>query len=750
MSQSEKPTKLRLLLLTFAVTIFTSASLLFVVQPMVGKMILPHLGGSPSVWTTCMLFFQTTLVAGYLYAHVIAQKMSPRWQIGVHFALIAAAVVTSLPFDIPEQFLQSQSSPALWLLFALLIAIGLPLLVVSSSAPLFQHWFAFTDHPDADDPYYLYAASNVGSMLALFGYPFFVERTFGLDVQSNLWAWGFGLLALLAAGCSAFVFNHQTEAPAKDTDDAEPEATPATSGELPYEGRAGREEDEVTWKRRGWWLLITFIPSSLMLGVTQYLTTDIASAPFLWVLPLGLYLLTFIIVFARLDIYLWLYRVAIPFFALLVLGATYAEFFSITVTVAIHLWMFFLFAIYFHGMLAKDRPSTDHLTEFYIWMSVGGALGGLFNALVAPALFDWMLEYYLILAVGIAVIRPRRADDGHASVLADWGAAIALAFTIGFYFWSVALLIFDTPGTMFGTLVVIGVAVGMSVKFPALQNVGLAVILLVGFANYEHIDTAMTYERSFFANYTVYKDRVEDHKVRVFSHGTTQHGMQAREERLQQVPLGYHHPRGPMGDVLHTIPHERIAIAGLGVGAMGAYAQKGKEVVFFEIDPVVEKMARKYFTYLEECGDRCEVRIGDARKLLEEAEPHSFDVIMMDAYNSDSVPTHLLTREALKLYLSRLTEDGVVVFHVSNRYLNVESVVGALVEDMNLPARTKSFTPSEREAEALAYASTYVVVAREESDLREIAHSSEWDDPEAADVVWTDNFSNIISVFKWN
>ncbi len=715
----------RLALGVFAVTIFTSASLLFVVQPMVGKMILPHLGGSPSVWTTCMLFFQSMLVVGYLYAHVIAQKLPPPWQIGLHFTLVALAVALCLPFDLPTQLLQSQSSPALWLLAALAIAIGPPLLIVSSSAPLFQHWFAFTDHPDADDPYYLYAASNVGSLLALFAYPFVVERSFTVDTQTTLWAGGFGLLVLLTVGCSLFVYD---------------------AGDAPV-GTTDREAEPLSWKRRGWWLLITFIPSSLMLGVTQYLTTDIASVPLLWVLPLGFYLLSFIVVFARMKLYLWLYRTLIPFVTLLVLAATFVEFFTITITVFLHLWMFFLFAMYFHGSLAEDRPHAEHLTEFYIWMSVGGALGGLFNSLLAPALFDWMLEYYLVLALGIACIWPIRTRSDADSPMVDWAAGLALAACIGTYLWSVRLLSFDAPSTALGIGVLVIVVVGTVAKFPRVQNVALGMLLLIGFASYEHVQTATTYERSFFASYTVYTDRIEGNEVKVFSHGTTQHGIQATAEHRQNAPVGYYHPAGPIGDVFEQLPHEKVAVAGLGAGGLAPYHGTGAEFVFFEIDPVVEQIAREDFTYLDHCGEACRVEIGDARKLLEQKEPQSYDLLFMDAYNSDSVPTHLLTVEAVELYLSRIKQDGVIAFHVSNRYLNIEGIVGALAEKMGLAARTKSYTPSANSSD-LAYQSNYTLVARKKEHLRKLADAPGWEEPRVADVVWTDNFTNIVSALK--
>jgi SAM-dependent methyltransferase len=725
------PTWRRLAGGTFALTIFVSASLLFVVQPMVGKMILPHLGGSSSVWTTCMLFFQLMLVVGYVYAHLLAQQLEPERQVLLHLGLVLAAIATSLPFALSDQLLSARSAPALWLLVALLASVGLPLFVVSSSAPLFQHWFSATDHPDADDPYYLYAASNVGSMIALFGYPFAVERTFDLDTQSRLWAWGFGGLAALTVGCGALVWRSETDAETT-------EAAEAVGG--------------VDWSRRGWWVLITFIPSSLMLGVTDYLTTDIASVPLLWVFPLGIYLFSFILVFSRLPLNLSLYRGAIPVVTLLTLAGTFSGFLSMIGIVGAQLWMFYIQTVYFHGLLAEDRPPPEHLTEYYIWMSVGGAAGGLFNALLAPMLFDWTIEYYLILALGVALIPPLYGgDEGEGSKLLGWGMGVALAASVGTYLWSVyPIMEFDQVSSALGGLVLVAVIVGMGMVFPRGRNVGLALILLLGFGIYEGVSVDSHYERSFYASYSIYDDRIAGEEVRVFSHGTTQHGLQVVEGPLREQAAGYHHPAGPIGDVFAAYRPERVAVAGLGAGALAAYADPGDQFVFYEIDPVVEDIAREHFTYLEQCGEFCEVKIGDARKLLERAEPDTFEVIVMDAYNSDSVPTHLLTREAMKLYLSKLKEDGVVVMHVSNRYLDIEGVVGALVEDLGLASCTRSYSPTtDRNDESLAYASTYTIVARDSSDLDPLREQGQCSETNDAGVVWTDRFSNVASVFEW-
>jgi SAM-dependent methyltransferase len=731
--------------LAFALTIFVSATLLFVVQPMVGKMILPHMGGSSSVWTTCMLFFQAMLVLGYGYAHVLAQKLTPRRQVWLHLALLVLALVVSLPFSLDAQLLESSFGPLATLLGALFVTIGLPLFVVSSSAPLFQHWFGFTGHPDADDPYYLYAASNAGSMLALFAYPFVIERLLTVETQAHVWAWGFGGLALLAASCGFLVqgarrADAHTHHVASDT-----------------------SPKSLTWKRRGWWLLITFIPSSLMLGVTHYLTTDLASVPLFWVLPLGLYLLSFILVFGRVPFFDRALRFSLPPATLLLMGATVTKALPMLALVVCHLLLFFGFAMFFHGQLAQDRPHTEHLTEFYMWMSVGGAAGGLFNALLAPALFDWSVEYFLVLALAIALMRPfgiaasDQAEEhgeprfvSHRERALRIGSAILLVFAVADWVFAVDMFFVDSFSTLFGFALVASTFVGFSIKFPMTRYVWVALVLLIGAAMDEDVESTVAVERSFYSDYRVYERTVNDHRIRVLSMGTTQHGLQDIDPGHEYRPVGYYHPAGPVGDIYGSVPHEEVAVAGLGSGALAPYTELGTRFTFYEIDPVVEEIAREHFTFLERCGDRCEVKIGDARKLLEEESPGKFDLLFMDAYSSDSVPTHLLTREAVQLYMSRVKEDGVVVCHVSNRYLDVESVVGAIADDLGLATRTQAYRPQGVKEEALAYTAVYTVLARDEEDLGAMADDEYWRETDRADVVWTDDFTNVVSVMYWD
>lgn len=719
----------RVMLAITALTVFVSASLLFVVQPMVGKMILPHLGGSSSVWTTCMLFFQTVLLLGYIYAHGVAQSMRLERQVAVHLGIMLVAAVASLPLAVPEAWLQVEGSPAGWLLVALTIGIGLPLFVVSSSAPLFQHWFSKTDHPDADDPYHLYAASNVGSMIALLAYPFVIEPSVGLSFQSIGWSVGFVSLIAMTGATGALVLRRKS---------VDASGTAETA----------KQVEPLEWKRRGLWVLWAFIPSSLMLGVTQFLTTDIASVPLLWVLPLALYLLSFILVFSRWEIRVGgPMRTALPLVILFVLDFSVSDA-SMGLIVVAQLVLFGLLATHYHGELAEDRPVAEHLTEYFIWMSVGGAAGGLFNSLVAPAVFDRPMEYMVVLALAAGFMYPNR-ERIEDELLPSWPVPVLLVPVGLLFLWMIHYLSLGywVPMAVSVVTVLAGLAIGL--RWPRWENVAVAAVILLGMTSLQHTPGVVEYERSFFASYTVFAREEHGRTFVKFSHGTTSHGVQSRETELEETPLAYHHPSGPVGDVVDAIPHEKVGVLGLGAGAMAAYAEPGTDFTFYEIDPRVEAIAREHFSYLDQCGKRCTVEIGDGRKLLERTPPDTYDILFLDAYNSDSVPTHLMTREALELYLSRVDEDGVLVFNVSNRYLDIEGLVGALAEDKGLVARTRFHYPRRNLRNKNVYTSVYTVVARDEEDLRNLAENPGWKPTKNNGVVWTDSYSDVVSILDW-
>ncbi len=734
----------------YTLTVFVSAFLLFVVQPLAGEMILPLLGGSSAVWTTVMLFFQIMLLVGYIYAHGIAQNFSLSVQVGLHLAIVLFAIFF-LPVSVPASVLNTEAWPALYLIAALLIGIGPPTFVVSSSAPLLQHWFGGLRHPDADDPYYLYAASNAGSLLALLSYPFVIERLWTLEIQSIGWTIGFLLLTLLVGGCGWVVFRYRRE---------------------PKRRNHSRSGDSLPLTRRAWWVLITFIPSSLMLGVTHYLTMDLASVPLLWVIPLALYLLSYILVFARLEHPLWLYRYVLPPALFITFAVSFDEQLSLVPLVVLHLVVFFFIALYFHGRLARDRPSVEHLTGYYICMALGGSLGGVFNALIAPRIFDRLVEYFLVMALAaIFMIRTpgERASDPwykrYAPYMLTAAAAVYFFFTIPFYPPFSFEILSSIPVTA-ALLTGAGIVITMIYQFPMLGSVVFGGLLMVGFWCHEDLSSTIVLERSFYGQYEVY-DGVGD--MRTFMHGTTIHGKQKMMGgEFVNMPTGYYHPMGPFGDLFRYYVVDRVGIAGLGSGGLAPYNKGNDEFHFFEIDPVVDRIAREKFGYLDACGGGCTVHIGDARKLIEQRPRNHFDMLIMDAYTSDAIPTHLLTKQALEIYLSRVIENGLVVMHISNRHFDLERVVTAITDELDVPARVRDYYPGEAEdppglsglyglKQVLEGTTAYpeagvsgasgvklVVIAKNEPALSPLTEERGWTKLSGDPVLWTDSYTNII------
>lgn len=710
-----------MLVALFATTMFVSAMLLFIVQPMVAKLLLPELGGSAAVWTTCMLFFQGMLLCGYGYAHAGARWLSPRTQAIVH-GVVTVAALASLPIAIPVLDIDVSAWPTLWLLLALTLAVGLPFFALSTTAPMLQHWFAHTDHADASDPYFLYAASNIGSMVALLGYPLVVEPTLGVSAQTSAWALLYLAFVALLVVSMTRVFGVRESRARSTTTTAQP----------------------VTWRDRALWVVFAAIPSSLLLGLTQYITTDVAPVPLLWVLPLALYLLTFILVFAKRP--LWLpdhARTWLPIVCLVVFVARALKL-EMWIEVLLHLVNFFLFTLFFHGALAQRRPDVARLTEFFFFVSVGGVVGGLFNALVAPFLFDRAIDYHLMIVVGIACIAPAasRSDplQGNRWALPIVVAAVSFAYLYHHDFWS-----FDEwPMFLLAGAIVAAYAV-IGAKATRWENVALGVIFALGAHTSMQTRGLITYERSFFAAYKVFDFR----GTRKFSHGTTGHGTQSLDPELAATPLSYHHPSGPVGQVLAGIPHSDVLVVGLGAGAMASYANENAHFDIVEIDPLVEEIAREYFTYLDLCGANCTVTIRDGRRYIEESTK-MWDIIFLDAYNSDAVPTHLLTREALELYAAHLTPGGVIVFHVSNRYLDIEGIVGTVAADAGFAAITQFHNPPPRDRRSgLIDRSKYTAVARTRAELDALWATGNWRETRASGIHWTDDFSNLIDVVMW-
>ena len=744
----------------FSMTLFVNAALLFAVQPMFSKMVLPMLGGTPAVWNTCMLFFQTALLGGYLYAHVTSRWLDVRKQSLLQLVLFALTFLT-LPVAVASGWRPTGGVMPVWWLAALLtVSLGAPFFMLSTGAPLLQRWFSESGHPAAANPYFLYAASNLGSMVALLAYPILIEPTLRLEQQSHLWTVCYVVLAVLIGTC-ALVVRRRIFSRAAAAATARAVTADATTADLDGLGMVSPAEatavsERLTVWRRARWVLLAFVPSSMLLAITTYLSTDVASIPLLWIVPLAIYLLTFVIVFAR-KVVFYRHSVAVwlqpPF--LLVLSVTIALLMqrSVTALAPTHLAAFFLTALVCHGELAKDRPSVAHLTEFYLWLSVGGVLGGTFNVIVAPQVFDTVLEYPIAIILA-AALRPTLARRGPLANVLDVALPAALCALI------VILMRAGFPPASWGEKANVWVfaAFAMTVlcfqRHPIRFALGIAAIF-IGSALGRGTDKTLLFRgRSFFGVYRV----MAYPKHHALQNGTTTHGGQSIYPQFATEPLTYYHRDGPLGQsfswLMRKTPNRRVAIVGLGTGTIACYGHSNETWTFYEIDPLIERIAfnPKYFTYLRDCPPAKRIVLGDARLSLQQARDSSYDLIILDAFSSDAIPVHLMTREALQLYLRKLAPHGSVAFHISNRYLNLEPVLVEIARDARVAGvvgADGSLTPEQ--TMSFKMTSKWVVLSRNPKDLSALAVQKGWRvlPPKADVALWTDDFSNVFSVFRW-
>lgn len=642
----------------FVATSFLAAFLLFLIQPVIGKMILPRFGGVPAVWNTCQVFFQFALLAGYAYAHVATARLGVRRQVVLHLAVLAMPLLV-LPVALPSGWDATDGrSPIPALLGLLAISVGLPFLVVSTTAPLLQRWFAEASR--GSDPYFLYAASNLGSLTALVGYPLVIEPMLSLRHQGVLWSVGFGVLAASIAACGLV-------ARAAPNDSGPDQRSPAP--------------EPPTWPTRLRWVALAFVPSSLLLGVTTHVTTDLAPIPLLWVVPLALYLLSFVVAFGRPPAWVGVAASATAAGSLLLLLAAYLGRWP---TLGVHLLFFFAAAVALHGELARRRPPAAQLTEFYLWMSVGGVLGGVANGIAAPLLLKDYYEYRAAMVLAFLLMpSPWPSADRRPFAWADAALPAALGAVAAFVYFE---------GRSTSPQWMAAAACATFVRRPVRLALGVAA-LLGAFEAYSASQTRVIYQsRNFFGVLKVVDEpEVKAHRLR---HGTTTHGLQVMEEMrsVRRLPLSYYFPTGPIGQVFmltaQRAHHPPVAVVGLGAGSLATYAEHGQEMAFFEIDPDVVRVAQNpaYFTFLSESRGNLRFVLGDARLTLAREPSRRFGIIVVDAFSSDAIPTHLMTAEALDVYLDKLAEDGLIAFHVSNNYLDLPPVIGALAQSRGLVA----------------------------------------------------------------
>ena len=737
---------------------------------MVGKMLLPKCGGTPAVWNTCMVFYQVVLLLGYAYAHVSTSFLGVRRQAAIHLAILVLPLLVLPVMFNAHAAPPPQQNPSLWLLVQLTLVVGLPFFVVSATAPLLQRWFVNTGHAGSSDPYFLYSTSNAGSLLALLSYPFLIEPLMGLVTQAHVWTAGYAILVVLIICCAAVMWiacRKESRTPPVPQDDV-----PRLSEHRGNDGVSATGQ-AVTLKRRLSWIMLALIPSSLMLGVTTHIATDIASAPLLWVMPLVLYLLSFVIVFARKPLLPHrLMIAAMPYAVLLMPLLAFQNTVKFWITIPIHLLTFFIVAMVCHGELARTRPEARRLTEFYLWMSLGGVLGGMFNSLVAPQIFTYVLEYPLML-VAACFFRPARLNGAKRSGfnLRDclWltglvaVALILLEFTRRILspesFVSEYTQRYENLNPILVCILVYGVPAIICFGFrarPIRFAVGVAVLFVtVGlYTNIQSGDVIFAV-RDF---YGVNRVRITENRFNSLINGNIIHGLQEMYPMPCCEPLGYYTRSGPLGELSCAFDETKIkrhvAVIGLGTGSIAAYALPGQHFTFYEIDPAIIRIAAdpKLFTYLKECRGRWAVIPGDARIRLAEAPDGRFDTIILDAFSSDSIPMHLLTQQALQLYCRKLKPDGILVLHISNSYLNLEPVLAALAERNNLVCLSRDdLTLTEKEKQNGKLASSYLVMAHRASDLGNLSKNSKWSKPALLPGIhaWTDDYSNILSVLCW-
>ena len=752
-------------LLTFASLL--SAALLFAIQPMAAKMALPLLGGSASVWTVCMLFFQTGLLAGYGWAHLLGHRFALRTQVVLHGVVCAAALLLLPPVIAATSLPPVEASPAPWLLAALAMSFGLPYATLAATGPLLQRWFSATDHRLAADPYFLYAASNVGSFAGLFAYPFFLERTLPLHAaasgptQAGVWSFGFGALVVLVLASGSWAARRPG----------------AISAHVETPGVAAP-----AWSSRFRWMALAFVPSCAVLGATHYLTSDIAAIPLFWIIPLGIYLLTFVVAFSPRV------RLSSPMLGLVggvlvvIAAAEFREGPHVfgRLIFPLHLVVLAVLGLLCHGRLAADRPDRSRLTEYYLWIALGGCLGGVFNAIVAPLVFTSIAEYPIALALAAFLVPDpaRRAETRRQRIISS-STDLAVAVAIG----STVLLVNRvTPTSDVAARWIPAVTIGVPslltlavIGWPRRFAFAVAALIAVTWTSSRTPWTSLHRERTFYGVHRIVDtaspgisvvdanghEAIAAQTLRVLIDGVTRHGSQSLDRARRLTPTTYYHPSGPLGDIFRGLrargPIPEVALIGLGAGTAAAYGYAGERFTFFEIDPAVARIAQNpnYFTYLTDSRAEVSVVLGDGRRRIAECADGRFDLIVLDAFSSDAIPVHLLTREAVSLYLRKLKPGGCLALHLTNGYLALDPVVAAIAASLDAPAAVKrdaSRTP-EQAFEGKDY-SKWAVMGRDATSALPVLASDGWvrapadHGAEADEFLWTDDRSNLVGLLR--
>ena len=725
----------------FTGTTFLAAFLLFLVEPMVTKMLLPLLGGAPAAWNTAMVFFQAALLGGYAFAFASMRWLSARAQTAVQLCALALPLLL-LPVAVPAGWVPpSDQSPVWWTLLVLVPMVGAPFLMLASMGPTLQRWFSRTSHPRAHDPYFLYAAGNTGSLLALLAYPFVFEAAMPLTRQARLWAGLYAVLVVAATAC--VVLERRKRSP---------------EGAAPVPRGASAPAPSIAWRTRGRWIFLAFIPSTLMLGVTRHLASDVASFPLLWVVPLAIYLVTFIVAFGRESS--GIVAGAARVLRLMVVPLTLAFFTFIPylwIEVPLHLIPFAAAALVAHARLAADRPGPARLTEFYLWLSVGGVLGGIFAALIAPLIFTNVLEYPIAIVLALAVVprattraageRRFRLPTIRETVLAALMAAAAVS----------AVVIRQSGSSQDIRVAMLIAAAGLAgayvlARTPAGYAAAVGSVLLLAFI--VPAEPTLFAERTFFGVHRVYATA----GTHVLANGVTVHGIQnvGPTGALIDTPAAYYAESGPAGRVFATLRARlpmRIGVVGAGAAELAAYGRPGDSITFYEIDDAVIRVATdpSLFSYVRDSKASVNFVLGDGRLSLEQDPAARYDLLVLDAYSSDSIPTHLLTDQAVQLYLNRLNPGGLLLFNLSNRFFDLEPILARIAAQHHLAglAMTDQLVTLAQAAQG-KLASTWVVMARSTADLGSLATDPAWHPlgTGAGAPLWTDDYTNLLGTLR--
>ncbi|NOY43818.1 MAG: hypothetical protein GXP26_18520 [Planctomycetes bacterium] len=686
----------------FAITVFVSAFLVFQVQPVISKVILPWFGGSPAVWTTCMLFFQTALFAGYAYAHFIVSRFTPKWQGAVHLLLIVLAL-SVLPINPSADWKPIDGSwPTFRILGILASSVGLPYFLLASSGPLLQAWFGQSFR--GRSPYRLYALSNTASMLGLLTYPFLFEPAFTTAGQGQLWSLVFIVFTMLSAWLAWQLMVRAGHSPGDETSvEVEPDVSVS---ELPTVGQ------------RIVWLLLAAYASAMLLATTNHVCQDVAVMPLLWVIPLSLYLLSFIICFDNPRWYsrYWYGRALIVAAFLATIVSRIGETLPVVAEVGVFFALLLVVCMVCHGELVRRRPDKSHLTMFYQYCAAGGAVGGILVSLVCPQLFSSFLEMNIGLLVAYLLGLYVTAKTETTSPVEAKPSRRLVPFVLGY-----------------------------------------AGLLAIAWGQFGSVsNSAVAASRNFYGVLTVQDREVvkEGQPTRILRellHGRIQHGSQWLDEDLRHVPTTYFADETAVGQLLRRTGKDRpirVGIIGLGAGTLAAYGKEGDYYRFYEINPDVVDIARQHFTYLSDLPAESDVVLGDARIALEREEPQAFDVLVLDAFSGDAVPAHLITVEAMEIYLGHLKEDGLLAIHISNRHINLLPVVAGLCRHLQLAYK---HVPTHMDWGNGSGYCEWVVVSPKPELLGtfvgdELKARSFGEDEELP--LWTDNFSNIIGALR--